>query len=177
MLFNATVAYLRLVSLQQMRLVLLGNAGAGKSTMARRVIGGADIPRLSLDEIAWDPGIRRKPLDESLTLLRRFINANEQWVIEGCYGDLVEAALPYCTELRFLNPGIETCLAHCNRRPWEPSKFSSAEQQDAMLSQLIQWVQEYKTRDDEYGLKRHRQVFDRFSGPKHEYTSTASYEG
>ena len=78
-----------------MRLVLLGNAGAGKSTMARRVIGSADIPRLSLDEIAWDPGIRRKPLDESLTLLRRFINANEQWVIEGCYGDLVEAALPY----------------------------------------------------------------------------------
>ena len=72
------------------------------------------------------------------------------------------------TELRFLNPGIETCVAHCNRRPWEPSKFSSTEQQDAMLSQLIQWVQEYQTRDDEYGLKRHRQVFDRFSGPKHD---------
>jgi len=43
-----------------------------------------------------------------------------------------------------------------------------------MLDHLIQWVQEYETRDDEYGLKRHRQVFDRFSGPKHEYTSTAS---
>jgi adenylate kinase family enzyme len=160
-----------------MRLVLLGNAGAGKSTMARRVISSADIPRLSLDEIAWDPGTRRKPLDESRTLLHQFINGNEQWVIEGCYGELIEAALPYCTELRFLNPGIETCVAHCNRRPWEPSKFSSAEQQEAMLSQLIQWVQEYETRDDEYGLKRHRQVFDRFSGPKREYTSTASYEG
>ena len=46
-----------------------------------------------------------------------------------------------------------------------------------MLSQLIQWVQEYKTRDDEYGLKRHRQVFDRFLGSKKEYTSIASYEG
>ena len=35
-----------------MRLILLGNAGAGKSTMARCLIGSADIPRLSLDEIA-----------------------------------------------------------------------------------------------------------------------------
>lgn len=160
----------------QMRLILLGNAGAGKSTMARRVIGSADIPCLSLDEIAWDPGIKRKPFEESQTLLHQFINANEQWVIEGCYGDLIEAALPYSTELRFLNPGIETCVAHCNRRPWEPSKFSSAEEQEAMLTPLIQWVQEYETRDDEYGLKRHRRIFDGFSGDKHEYISTASYE-
>jgi adenylate kinase family enzyme len=160
-----------------MRLILLGNAGAGKSTMARCLIGSADIPRLSLDEIAWDQGPKRKPLDESLTLLRQFINTNEQWIIEGCYADLIETALPCCTELRFLNPGTETCVAHCKRRPWEPSKFSSAEEQDAMLSQLIQWVQEYETRDDEYGLKRHRQVFDRFLGSKKEYTSIASYEG
>ena len=162
-----------LVSLQEMRLILLGNAGAGKSTVARRLIGSADIPRLSLDEIAWDQGTRRKSLAESLTLLYQFLGAKDQWVIEGCYGDLIEAALPHCTELRFLNPGIETCVAHCNRRPWEPSKFSSAEQQNAMLDQLIQWVKEYETRNDEYGLKRHRQIFDNFSGTKREYTSTA----
>ena len=160
-----------------MRLLLLGNAGAGKSTMARRLIGNADIPRLSLDEIAWDRGARRKPLEESLTLLGQFLASNDQWIIEGCYGDLVEAALPHCSELRFLNPDVETCVVHCNRRPWEPSKFASAEEQNTMLSQLIQWVKDYESRDDEYGLKRHREVFDRFSGPKKEFTSTASYEG
>jgi adenylate kinase family enzyme len=160
-----------------MKVILLGNAGAGKSTTARRLIGSADIPRLSLDEIAWDQGTRRKPLRESLVLLSEFLGVKEQWVIEGCYGDLIEAALPHCTELRFLNPGIETCVAHCNRRPWEASKFSSPEQQNSMLGQLIQWVKAYETRNDEYGLKRHRQIFGRFSGPKKEYTSIASYEG
>jgi adenylate kinase family enzyme len=114
------VAKLILVGLQQMKLILLGNAGAGKSTMARRLIGSADIPRLSLDEIAWDQGTTRKPLAESLKLLYEFFDTKDQWVIEGCYGDIIEAVLPHCTELRFLNPGIETCLAHCNRRPWEP---------------------------------------------------------
>jgi adenylate kinase family enzyme len=159
-----------------MKIILLGNAGAGKSTMARRLIGSGNIPRLSLDEIAWDQGTRRKPLTESLVLLSEFLSLNEQWVIEGCYGDLIEAALSHCTELRFLNPGIETCVAHCHNRPWEDSKFSSPEEQNAMLGQLIQWVKEYETRDDEFGLKRHRQIFDSFSGPKREYTSTASYQ-
>jgi len=102
--------------------------------------------------------------------------AKDQWIIEGCYGDLVEAVLPHCSELRFLNPGVETCVAHCNCRPWEASKFSSAEEQNAMLSQLIQWVKDYESRDDEYGLKRHRRIFDSFSGAKQEYTSTSSYE-
>jgi adenylate kinase family enzyme len=158
-----------------MKIILLGNAGAGKSTMARRIIGDSPVPRLSLDQIAWDVGPKRKPLELSLRLLNDFIQSNKEWVIEGCYSDLVEAALPHCTELRFLNPGIEVCVAHCHRRPWEPEKFSSPEDQTAMLAQLVQWVREYETREDEYGLKRHRQVFDRFPGRKREYTSVHSY--
>jgi len=109
-----------------MRLILLGNAGAGKSTMARRLIGSADIPRLSLDEIAWDRGTRRKPLAESLTLLYQFLGAKDQWVIEGCYSDLIEAALAHCTELRFLNPGIETCIATADRGSHQNSPLRSS---------------------------------------------------
>jgi adenylate kinase family enzyme len=157
------------------KVVLLGNAGAGKSTMARRLIGGRQIPRLSLDEIAWDPGAQRKPLPESLALLNDFLKTNDRWVIEGCYGGLVEAALAHCTELRFLNPGVEVCVAHCRRRPWEPEKFSSPQQQDAMLEQLILWVKQYEIREDEYGLKRHRKIFEQFAGPKREVTSLLSY--
>ena len=161
-----------------MRTILLGNAGAGKSTMASHLIGNKDVARLPLDEIAWAAGpLRptRMPFAESLRLLHEFINSNEHWVMEGCYGDLVEAAVPHCTELRFLNPGVETCVAHCLSRPWEPNKFRSTEEQDAMLQTLLAWVREYETRNDEYGLKRHRFIYDRFGGIKREYTTVASY--
>ncbi len=158
-----------------MRIILLGNAGAGKSTMARRLIGTKNIPRLSLDEIAWEEAAERKSLEESLRLLRDFLSSNPEWVIEGCYSDLVEALLPHCTELRFLNPRIEACVAHCNSRPWETTKFPSAEEQQATLSSLIEWVRTYETRNDEYGLQRHRQIYDQFSGSKREYTTVASY--
>ncbi len=91
-------------------------------------------------------------------------------MLEGCYGELVEAALPHCTELRFLNPGVAACVENCRKRPWEPDKFTSPEEQDKMLEDLISWVREYEEREDEYGLARHRAIYDNFEGTKREYS-------
>lgn len=96
-----------------MKIILLGNAGTGKSTMAKRLIAGTAIPCLSLNEIAWNDGPERKPLAESISPLMDFIQRHSQWVLEGCYSDLVAAALPHCSELRFLNPGVEVSIQHC----------------------------------------------------------------
>ncbi|MEH0158635.1 hypothetical protein V6R21_31635 [Limibacter armeniacum] len=158
-----------------MRIILLGNSGSGKTSMARQIVNNQNIPILSLDEVAWNAGPARKPIEESTKLLQDFIDAHEHWVIEGCYGDLVEAILPFCSELRFLNPGIETCVKHCQLRPWEPDKFDSEKEQRATLDYLISWVKMYEERDDEYGLKKHRKVFDSFNGVKKEYLSVSEY--
>ncbi|MDF7807399.1 hypothetical protein P4E94_08115 [Pontiellaceae bacterium B12219] len=159
-----------------MKIMLLGNAGAGKSTMAKKLMNNQNIPRLSLDEVAWTEPAIRKPVKESVELVRSFIRQHDHWILEGCYSDIIEPVLPLCDELRFLNPGVETCITHCYARPWEPEKFESKEQQDANLQNLINWVKEYETRDDEYGLKRHRNLFDNFTGKKREYTSVSTYE-
>ncbi|MDF7798928.1 hypothetical protein P4C99_05610 [Pontiellaceae bacterium B1224] len=159
-----------------MKIILMGNAGSGKSTMAKKLMGDRNIPRLSLDEVAWAEPAIRMPVAESVELVRAFINQHDNWILEGCYSDIIEPILPDCEELRFLNPGIETCINHCHARPWEPEKFESKEQQDANLQNLINWVSEYETRNDEYGLKRHRKLFDAFIGKKQEYTCVSDYE-
>ena len=158
-----------------MKLMLLGNAGAGKSTLAKRLMGHQAIAHLSLDQIAWNADVQRKPLSESIALLNDFLDQNEKWIIEGCYGDLVEAALPNCDELWFLNPGIDVCIAHCRQRPWEPEKFASPEEQQSMLGNLIDWVSTYESRSDEFGLRRHRQLFEAFTGQKHEFRNVEEY--
>jgi adenylate kinase family enzyme len=151
------------------RILIYGNSGSGKTTMARAVAAELGVEHLDLDLIAWDaPGERRSPAT-SVAMLEAYFAAHDAWVVEGCYGDLVEAALPYCTELRFLNPGVERCIAHCRARPWEPEKYASPEEQDQRLAFLLDWVRQYDTRTDEYSLARHRAIFDGFAGPKREY--------
>lgn len=151
------------------RIVIYGNAGSGKTTMARIVAREFSLSHLSLDDICWAATGVRLPLSESIEALQTFISKHAEWVIDGCYGDLVEAALPYCSELRFLNPGIEACVRNCGSRPWEPSYCSSPEEQARLLEPVIEFVRQYETRQDEYSLARHRAIFDGFNGSKREY--------
>lgn len=123
---------------------------------------------MALDDITWSKTAVRKPLTKSIEQLNRFIAQYENWIIEGCYGDLIEAALPHCTELIYLNPTVEVCIAHCKARPWEPDKYPDASTQQAMLEMLVEWVRQYPHREDEFGLKRHRAIYDGFAGMKRE---------
>ena len=151
------------------RILIIGNSGSGKSTMARALQDEYGLRHLDLDTIAWAEGRERLPLVESVALLRSFIQAHETWVIEGSYASLARAALPHCTELRFLNPGVDACVANCRSRPWEPEKFAIPHEQDQQLAFLLEWVRKYESREDEYGLAQHRSLYDKFDGLKREY--------
>jgi hypothetical protein len=148
------------------RVVIYGNAGSGKTTMARSL----GLPMLSLDKIAWASTLVRATHTNALAALDQFIAGHTEWVIEGCYGDLIEAAVAHCTELRFLNPGAELCIANARSRPWTPEYCESPEDQQRFLGPLIQFIREYETVTNEYGLPRHRAIFAAFAGPKREYT-------
>jgi adenylate kinase family enzyme len=155
------------------RIVIFGNSGAGKSTLAGRLAREHGLRHLDLDTLAWLPTSppQRAPRGDSLAKLDAFTAASEAWVIEGCYGELIEAAAQRCTELVFLNPGVEACIANCRSRPWEPHKYPTKEAQDENLAMLIEWVRAYATREDELSLRAHRTLFDRFVGAKREVTT------
>lgn len=153
-----------------MKILIFGNSGSGKSWHARELAQAHGLAHLDLDTIYWEPGkiaVARPPEDVKKDLLA-FVDANPAWVAEGCYGDVIELALPFCTELRFLNPGMETCLEHCRQRPWEPHKYASKEQQDSMLPFLLDWVGKYYERDDAMSYAAHRRIFDSYAGDKRE---------
>jgi adenylate kinase family enzyme len=153
-----------------MRLLLFGNSGSGKSTLAKRLSAERALPHLDLDTLVWEPGriAVPRPLDAVRADLEAFVEAHPRWVVEGCYGELVETLLAHCTELVFLNPGLEACLANNRRRPWEPHKYATPEAQDAMLAALQAWVADYYTRDGAWSYQDHRRIFDTFQGSKRE---------
>jgi adenylate kinase family enzyme len=155
-----------------MRILIFGNSGCGKTTLAGRLAQTHGLAHLDLDSIVWEPGkiaVQRAP-GAIAASLQAFLASHERWVIEGCYGELVEAAAGACTELVFLNPGKEACLANNLRRPWEPHKYASPQAQDEMLANLQSWVAGYYERDDAWSYRAHRRIFDSFGGRKAEHT-------
>jgi adenylate kinase family enzyme len=154
-----------------MKVLIFGNSGSGKSTYARALASRYGLTHLDLDTIVWEPGqvAVQRPADAIAASLQTFIETNPAWVIEGCYGELVERAAIQCSELVFLNPGVETCVANNARRPWEPHKYASPAQQEAMLDNLQRWVADYYRRDDAWSYRRHRRIFDAHAGAKAEY--------
>jgi adenylate kinase family enzyme len=152
------------------RVVVVGNSGSGKSTWARRVADAERLPLLELDMIVWEPNqvAVPRPADAVHADLAAFVARHPAWVIEGCDGDLAERVLPVATELVFLNPGLDACLANNRGRPYEPHKYASAEAQDRMLPNLLAWVESYYTRTDPRSYAFHRRLFDGHPGPKRE---------
>jgi adenylate kinase family enzyme len=160
------------------RILVFGNSGSGKSTYARALARRHGLVHLDLDDIVWEPGkiaVRRAEAAIAASLAA-FLDENERWVIEGCYGDLVEAAAPRASELVFLNPGREACLANNRRRPWEPHKYASPVEQDAMLEALQAWVVAYYTRTDACSYREHRRIFDAHPGAKVEHAGPPASE-
>lgn len=155
-----------------MRILVFGNSGSGKSTYAKALAARHGLAHLDLDSIVWEPGkiaVQRDPRAIRVSLLL-FIESEPNWVIEGCYGELVESASAYCTRLVFLNPGLEACQTNNLKRPWEPHKYASLEQQNSMLAALQDWVSGYYSRNDAWSYAAHRRIFDAYRGPKVELT-------
>ena len=151
-----------------MRITIFGNSGSGKSTLARELAERHGLPRLDLDEVAWEPGKIAVPRDPAAARadVARFCESHPGWIIEGCYAGLIGAALAYDPTLIFLDPGVELCLEHCRARPWEPHKYESKAQQDQQLEFLLAWVRTYETRDDDMSRAAHEACFAAYAGAK-----------
>jgi len=160
-----------------MKIVLFGNSGSGKSTLAQKLVAKFSLGHLDLDTVAWkkeEPMARRAIEDSSVDILQ-FIEKNQIWVIEGCYSSLLKIAMEHCSEIQFLNPGVDTCIENCKKRPWEPHKYKSSDEQNKNLDMLIGWVKEYESRQDEFSLAEHRALFNDYKGKKTESIEMAAF--
>lgn len=145
-----------------MRIAIMGNSGSGKTTLARQLGERHGLDLLDLDTLAWEPGQVAVARDPALARsgVRAFCESRPGWVVEGCYGDLIGASLAKAGLLVFLDPGLETCLANCRARPWEPHKYPSKQAQDEKLEFLLAWVEEYYVRDGDLSLQAHAALFE-----------------
>lgn len=154
-----------------MKIAIIGNSSSGKSSLALKLAQEFGLVHLDLDTVAWKAQKMpiRRSLSSSLKKIMSFINTHKNWVIEGCYSDLIAEILPYTSLLIFLNLGVNVCLENSQKRPWEAHKYDTPEAQENNLSMLESWIKDYFVRNDEFSFSRHQQLFESFMGEKIEY--------
>jgi adenylate kinase family enzyme len=64
------------------RIAVIGNAGGGKTTLARRLAEIHVLPLTHVDAIQFLPGMVIRPHQESIRILRE-IQGQEKWIIDG----------------------------------------------------------------------------------------------
>lgn len=150
------------------RFVIFGNSGSGKSTLAKELALANHLAHLDLDTVAWKPIMPpvRLSILESSKSINDFLLVNSDWVIEGCYADLLALVIPQADELIFLNLPVSACIENAKNRPWEPHKYKSKAAQDSNLNMLINWIAQYTTRNDTFSKVAHEKLFSDFQGKK-----------
>jgi adenylate kinase family enzyme len=64
------------------RVTIIGNAGGGKSILAKRLSQAKQLPLYAVDKFQWNPGWQPVPDVEQQLKLNTLL-AGEQWIIDG----------------------------------------------------------------------------------------------
>jgi len=97
------------------RILVIGNCGAGKTTLSRQLGEQLDLPVFHLDQLWWLPGWvneTRENFDRKLAeILRR-----ESWIIDGSYCRTLPERLKYADTVIFLDFPSTLCLRRIVKR-------------------------------------------------------------
>jgi adenylate kinase family enzyme len=97
------------------KVMVIGSAGAGKSTFSTRLGKILELPVYHLDSIFWRPGWVR-PEREVWTQAQEALVAGDEWILDGNYGSTLEIRVRACDTVIFLAFPRLVCLGRVIKR-------------------------------------------------------------
>lgn len=91
------------------------SAGAGKSTLARRLGEELEIEVIHLDRLYWRPGWVESPLDEFRASQQENVQ-KEKWIIEGNYSNSFDIRAEKADTIVYIELPLSICLYRVVKR-------------------------------------------------------------
>ena len=93
-----------------MKIVIIGYSGSGKSTLAKTLGAHYNIAVLHLDSVHFLSGWKVRDEKESNEIVKKFIEENESWIIDGNYHKIASYRFELADKIIFLNYNRFFCL-------------------------------------------------------------------
>ena len=155
------------------RIALVGNAGSGKTTLARGLARVLRIARLELDDLVWHRDRRRHLVAPPAVAaaLDGFVAAHSEagWVVEGVYTRWIARALRRRRGeqlLVWLDLDAELCAARVRARALPRAGFKSDAEREQRRQFVERWAASYGSRTDADSRAGHAALFDGHEGAK-----------
>jgi adenylate kinase family enzyme len=162
---SATLIYKGTSSL--MRLLILGNSGAGKTTLAADMGRLTGVSVISLDSIFWEPGgFNAKRGDGEMERDLAAIRDGQEWIVEGVFGDLAGKLVDSATHLVFLDLSWDDCRTGLLSRGSESARHRNSREAARRFDELLRWAEAYYDRQGARSRSGHSGMFDEFPGIK-----------
>lgn len=97
------------------RVLVIGSAGAGKSTLALALKEILDLPVIHLDSVYWQPGWVETPKAEWQARVESLL-LRKEWIMDGNYGGTLELRLQACDTVFYLDFPRLLCLLRVFKR-------------------------------------------------------------
>lgn len=131
------------------RVLVIGSAGAGKSTFSRRLGERLGLEVIHLDVAHWRPGWTETPKDEWRRKVEELCRG-ESWVMDGNYSGTLEPRLAACDTVIFLDLPRAVCVWRVFKRVLTYRKNTRPDMAEGCHEQFdlkfLLWVWNYPTR-------------------------------
>ena len=97
------------------RILIIGNAGSGKSTFARALAQKSGLPLVHLDQLYWN-GCWEHVSKEEFDILLQAELEKPQWIIDGNFNRTLPHRLEYCDHVFFFDMPTWLCLWGITKR-------------------------------------------------------------
>ena len=97
------------------RILIIGNSGAGKTTLANSLAGILRLPLVHLDKLYWRDGWQHVSREEFDALLSVELQ-KESWILDGNFDRTLPLRLRYCDTVIYLDYSPVVCLCGAVKR-------------------------------------------------------------
>ena len=129
------------------RILVIGNGGAGKSTLAKELGKMFDLPVVHLDRLWWLSGWVNRTADEFDLLLAKELE-KPAWVLDGNYHRTFSWRLRRADFCAVLDVDTDVCLRNAKERAEKYAGRSRLDMPDGCIERLdedfAKWIEGYR---------------------------------